>query len=168
MSPQGANTDSRTPQRGVPNRAVRKPLPHEVPLWLHPDKEDYFITVCCRERGRNQLADATIAPALIETIKHRNERGLWWAHVVMIMPDHVHLLVTFGSPNTRIQIVVSKWKEWTAKSLGIHWQRDFFEHRLRREESFREKADYVLANPVRAGLVKQAEDWPYVFIAEPW
>ena len=44
----------------------------------------------------------------------------------------------------------------------------FFEHRLRKEESFREKADYILANPVRAGLVERAEDWPYVFIAEPW
>ena len=33
-------------------------------------------------------------------------------------------------------------------------------------ESFREKADYVLSNPVRAGLVERVEDWPYVFIAE--
>jgi putative transposase len=63
---------------------------------------------------------------------------------------------------------VSKWKEWTAKTLKIQWQRDFFEHRLRREESFREKADYILANPVRVALVEKAENWPYVFIAEPW
>jgi REP element-mobilizing transposase RayT len=52
--------------------------------------------------------------------------------------------------------------------LGIRWQRDFFEHRLRSEESFREKADYVLANPVRAGLVECEEDWLYTFIANPW
>ena len=104
----------------------------------------------------------------METIKHRNERQVWYVHLAMIMPDHVHLLVTFGSPDARIQTVVSKWKEWTAKLLSIHWQRDFFEHRLRREESWREKADYVLANPVRAGLVKRFEDWPYTFIADPW
>ena len=104
----------------------------------------------------------------METIKHRNERQVWYVHLAMIMPDHVHLLVTFGSPDARIQTVVSKWKEWTAKSLGILWQRDFFEHRLRKEESFREKADYVLENPVRAGLVERWEDWPYIFIGEPW
>jgi putative transposase len=63
---------------------------------------------------------------------------------------------------------VSKWKEWTAKALGVRWQRDFFEHRLREDESFREKSDYILANPVRAGLVEKPEDWPYVFIADPW
>ena len=63
---------------------------------------------------------------------------------------------------------MSKWKEWTAKTLNIEWQRDFFEHRLRKEESFREKADYIFANPVRAGLVERSEGWPYFFIAQPW
>ncbi|MFN2621588.1 MAG: transposase [Chthoniobacterales bacterium] len=139
-----------------------------MPLWVDPNKEHYFITICCRRRGVNQLATLKIGPALIDTIKHRNTQQLWYAHLAVIIPDHVHLIVTFGSLDARIQTVVSKWKEWTAKSLGIRWQRDFFKHRLRREEGFREKAGYVFANPVRAGLVKQAEDWPYTFIADPW
>lgn len=84
------------------------------------------------------------------------------------MPDHVHLILAFPDGDERLQTIMSKWKEWTAKSLNIAWQRDFFEHRLRKEESFREKADYILANPVRAGLIEKAEDWPYVFIADPW
>jgi REP-associated tyrosine transposase len=75
------------------------------------------------------------------------------------MPDHVQLVVWFPEIEKRVQTIVSKWKEWTAKTLKIEWQRDFFEHRLQKEESFREKADYILANPVRAGLVERAEDW---------
>jgi hypothetical protein len=59
--------------------------------------------------------------------------------------------------------VVSGWKKWTASQLGIGWQRDFFEHRLRNDESARQKADYILYNPVRAGLVERPEDWPYVW-----
>jgi putative transposase len=78
------------------------------------------------------------------------------------MPDHVHLLLSFPNTEKPIQTIVSKWKEWTAKTLKIEWERDFFEHRLRREESLREKADYILANPIRAGLVSTEEDWPYV------
>ena len=54
----------------------------------------------------------------------------------------------------------------TAKELGIHWQDDFFEHRLRREESRRQKADYILANPVRAALVSRPEDWPHVYFGD--
>ncbi len=57
------------------------------------------------------------------------------------MPDHLHLLIWFPEIEKRVQIIVSKWKQWTAKTLKIDWQRDFFEHRLRKEESLREKAD---------------------------
>jgi REP-associated tyrosine transposase len=82
------------------------------------------------------------------------------------MPDQVHLLVSFPESGKRVQTIISKWKEWTAKTLGIDWQRDFFEHRLRNDESYREKANYIWANPVRAGLVSQIEEWPFVFIGE--
>jgi putative transposase len=41
------------------------------------------------------------------------------------------------------------------------WQRGFFDHLLRSEESYGQKWNYVRENPVRAGLVTRAEDWPY-------
>jgi len=147
-------------------KPVRKRLPHESPLWVDTSQADYFITICCKQRGRNQLALPTIANELFETIKYRNEQSVWYAHIALLMPDHAHLLLSFPEVEKRIQTTVSKWKEWTTKTLQIEWQRDFFEHRLRQEESFREKADYILANPVRAGFVKEPEDWPYVFIAD--
>ncbi|HZE58278.1 MAG TPA: hypothetical protein VE031_10530, partial [Chthoniobacterales bacterium] len=92
--------------------------------WLDPNKEDYFITICCQKRGRNQLAIPAIGPALIETIKHRNDRQIWYAHLAVVMPDHVHVVISFGRTDKRTQMIVSKWKEWTAKTLGIRWQRD--------------------------------------------
>lgn len=51
--------------------------------------------------------------------------------------------------------------------MGIEWQRDFFEHRLRSDESWSEKADYILANPVRKGLGTEVSQWPYVFLPHP-
>ena len=161
-------SNSRTPQRGVPTRPVRKRLAHNVPLWVDPSKAEYFVTVSYKQRGKNQLANPDIGYALLETIKHRNAQGIWYARLALLMPDHMHMIVSFPQSGKRMQTVVSKWKEWTAKSLKIEWQRDFFEHRLRRDENRREKADYILANPVRAGLVGKEEDWPYVFIADPW
>ena len=56
-----------------------------------------------------------------------------------------------------------------AKRLGwahaIVWQENFFDHRLRTDETLGGKADYILQNPVRAGLAKNIEDWPYVWKA---
>ena len=41
------------------------------------------------------------------------------------------------------------------------WQREFFDHILRSNESYSEKWNYVRANPVRAGCVSAAEEWKY-------
>jgi putative transposase len=144
----------------------RKSLPHDVPSWIDPQQEIYFLTINCRQRFANQLAIADRSERLFETVRHRQTQLLWWPHLLLLMPDHLHALMSFP-PSTRcFQSIVSKWKEWTAKQLGIVWQRDFFEHRLRREESRRNKADYILQNPVRKNLVERAEEWPFVYFAQ--
>ena len=76
------------------------------------------------------------------------------------MPDHVHFLLRF-TQDVGMKEAIECWKRYTATHADIRWQRDFFDHRLRRDENFEEKADYIRQNPVRAGLVKKAEDWPY-------
>jgi len=145
-------------------RRVRKQLPHDVPDWVDLDEAIYFVTICCQQRGIKQLTRVEIAQRLLESIEYRHRNADWYMHLALLMPDHVHLIASFPERAKNMQAVVSKWKEWTAKSIKVKWQRDFFEHRLRGDEGFDEKADYVRANPVRAGLVTNAEDWPYLFV----
>src|ERR1051326_7432319 len=141
----------------------RKMLPHEIPSWVDPQREIYFISINCEERFRNQLALADISERLFETIRHRQEKFLWRPYLVLLMPDHLHALLSFPPSGKPMKLVVRKWKEWTAKELGIDWQRDFFEHRLRHDESRREKAEYILQNPIRKKLVTRSQDWPFVY-----
>jgi len=58
---------------------------------------------------------------------------------------------------------ITAWKRFTAKNFNISWQRDFFDHRLRNNESLEEKALYIRRNPERANLISSYEDWPYVW-----
>ena len=143
----------------------RKTLPHDLPLWVDPQRKIYFITINCRERFSNQLASPEISARIFETVRHRQENFLWWPHLFLLMPDHLHALISFPPSGQPVQSVISQWKEWTAKAIGIVWQRDFFEHRLRRDESRRQKADYILENPVRKSFVARPEDWPFVYFA---
>jgi len=144
----------------------RKALPHEIPLWLDPQKEIYFITINCEERFKNQLALPDVSKRLFETVRHRQEKFLWWPYLFLLMPDHLHALLSFPPSGKTLQLVLSKWKEWTAKEIGIIWQRNFFEHRLRHDESRQEKADYILQNPVRKKLVAHPEEWPFVYFGD--
>ena len=148
------------------NRPQRKYLPHEIPLWVDPSKEVYCITINCQPRGLNQLALPEVVKPLFETIQHRQENFLWWPYLVLLMPDHLHALFSFPPSDRPIQMVIRKWKEWTAKTIGIQWQRSFFEHRLRHDESRWQKADYILQNPVRKGLITRAEEWPFVYFGD--
>lgn len=86
------------------------------------------------------------------------------------MPDHVHFFCAESSRsgNTSLSEFIQRWKEWTSKRLvqvlgqpAPVWQRQFFDHVLRQDESYTEKWNYVVENPVRAGLVTEAKAWPW-------
>ena len=141
----------------------RKWLRHDVPAWVSPEAAVFFVTLCCKPRGHNQLCTQEIAGPLFETVKHRVDRNAWFPYVFLLMPDHVHALLSFHPQGAGMKEVISLWKSWTARQLGIRWQRGFFDHRLRNDENHRDKANYIMLNPVRAGLVNHPSDWPYLW-----
>jgi putative transposase len=118
--------------------------------------------MCAAERGSNVFSDESVARVVLRATKHYHEMNRWYAHVFLVMPDHVHGLFSFPV-DVEMRKVVSAWKSFTAKETGVCWQRDFFEHRLRNEENFDAKADYIRENPVRANLCAHASEWPHVW-----
>ena len=76
------------------------------------------------------------------------------------MPDHLHALIT-NAPDKKLGELIGSWKRYVTRKTGIEWQKNFFDHRLRNDESWDEKAAYIRANPVRAGLIKENETWVY-------
>ncbi|MEM1057903.1 MAG: transposase [Verrucomicrobiota bacterium] len=145
--------------------AERKRLPHQTPDWVNLlDGPVFFLTICQdRRTTQDTLTDPKIAPTLLTSLVEAHARNHWYCHVALLMPDHVHALVTPGTKSLRK--CVRDWKHFTSRQLGIKWQADFFEHRLRKEESIRDKADYILQNPVRAKLIQSPEDWPHLWFA---
>ncbi len=116
------------------------------------------MTFCARERGGRVLLDC--AQKIIESAVYYHRIQRWHLHLIVIMPDHLHLLASFPSA-PGLRATVGAWKSFTAKAGGFSWQTDFFEHRLRAGESFEEKAHYVRMNPVRAGLCEDWAEWPH-------
>jgi REP element-mobilizing transposase RayT len=139
----------------------RKVLHHGIPSWVE-DGADFFITICTQPRRLNQLCDPDIAKKIHAAFNFYQNRGDLWLHLLVLMPDHLHAIMSFNAlPG--MQKSISEFKKFTAKSIGIKWQRGFFDHRLRRDESYIEKAHYIRMNPVRAGLCGKPEDWCYVW-----
>ena len=139
----------------------RHRLPHGTPFWV-TEGSVFFITINCKKRNDNQLCLSFTAGAIRESVAFRQRLGDWWIHLLVLMPDHLHLLAAFPREKEMRQVVF-KWKEYVAKKLGLRWQRDFFDHRLRDDENYIEKAHYVRMNPVRKGLCNTIEEWAYTW-----
>jgi putative transposase len=121
----------------------------------------YFVTFCAQDR-RKVLANSET----FDTIKTATAQLRKW-HVLaaVIMPDHVHLIVSpvenrelsVGDFSTGFKRVLRK----ILCSQPWEWQRGCFDRLLRSEDNLHNKWIYVQDNPVRHGLVQRPEDWPY-------
>jgi REP element-mobilizing transposase RayT len=82
------------------------------------------------------------------------------------MPNHVHLLVEVWQ--TPQSILLHKWKSYSTHQInrvlhreGKLWQDDYWDRYMRDEKHFVKVRDYIETNPVKAGLVKTPEQWPF-------
>ncbi|WP_425603732.1 REP-associated tyrosine transposase [Coraliomargarita parva] len=122
-----------------------------------------FLTVCTAKR-KPLLANTAVQELLVDVWC---ESDLWLVGRYVLMPDHLHL---FCAPACVEHPSVRKWAQywksrastrWPNRLEQPVWQSDVWDRQLRTGESYSEKWAYVRNNPVRHGLVKNAEDWPY-------
>ncbi|MCC6415656.1 MAG: hypothetical protein IT582_07085 [Opitutaceae bacterium] len=139
---------------------MRQPLAHTPPPFV-ADGAWFFLTICAEPRGANQLCQPTVAANLLADAALYHRQNSWVLHLFLLMPDHLHAIAAFPR-GSRMSESIRNWKRLTARRHGVHWQRNFFDHRLRSDEGLELKARYIRDNPVRAGLVPQAEAWPHV------
>ncbi len=144
----------------------RKTLNHDVPFWirdLDTEHPTFFITICTKTRGFNQLANDVVWPTLLKSVQHNESKKYWSCLLFLAMPDHVHGMFQFRGEKS-MHTVIANWKRWTAQTLKIQWQDGFFDHRLRSADSSIAKFSYILDNPVRAGYAENSDDWNYLYI----
>ena len=82
------------------------------------------------------------------------------------MPDHLHLVVEGTERSADLVKFVTGFKQRTSYAHGRAartrlWQDGFYDRVLRKDEATSAAVLYVLANPVRAGLVRSILDWPF-------
>jgi putative transposase len=83
------------------------------------------------------------------------------------MPDHIHLFCTpVKFPMTPLKRWMEFWQAeatrgWPQPVEKPIWQKDFFDRQIRSGESYHQKWLYLWENPIKEGLVKRPEDWPY-------
>jgi len=121
------------------------------------DQPLYFVTFCTLHR-RPLLANTEVYEKFRSYCTRAADHNVGVGRYV-IMPDHVHLFVR-GDNSFELGIWIRGLKRTLSSTPNV-WQPGFFDHILRSDESYSEKWNYVRENPVRAGFVREAEEWPY-------
>jgi putative transposase len=118
-----------------------------------------FLTVSTLNRQRG-IANLESHRALIRAWQNANA---WNVGNYVVMPDHIHLFCAPQDLECEIESWIAYWKRQFRKlqPSAPRFQSRGFHHRLRRSDNYETKVDYVLSNPVRAGLVEDADSWPF-------
>ena len=88
----------------------RKWLRHNIPTWVKPADEVFFVTVCCRERQKKSLLKSRIAAELISSIRFRSDRQTWFPIIALVVPDHVHMILRLGLESKGLSTEIRDWK----------------------------------------------------------
>lgn len=146
-----------------PSRGARGDS-HIPPEWVATDAV-FFITINCKPRGQNHLTAGDLPARLFDSITFLRDRRTWFPEMFLLMPDHLHALVSFSWEQDRgMNRVLADWKRYAATQFGISWQRDYFDHRIRSEQDHQSTWFYIRENPVRAGIVETYDQWPHVWL----
>jgi putative transposase len=125
----------------------------------------YSIT-CCTFSRRPWFTEAAIVEMVRSELLRSSDEDRFAVLAYCLMPDHVHLMVEGTSPTSDLPRFITKWKQRTgyahSRAIGtVLWQGGFFDHVLRAEEDRDALVRYLIANPIRAGIVVDVKDYPY-------
>ena len=125
----------------------------------------YHVTICTKNR-ETYFNDFECGRILVNQVKHFHHSKMVLSMAWVVMPDHFHWL--FKLENTlSLSGLIKRLKARSAidinryqGNIGSVWQRGFYDHAVRKEENIRQVARYIIANPLREGLVESIGDYP--------
>ena len=126
----------------------------------------YFVTTRCWE-GRNVFQVTENAEILVQTICRYRDQSHYSLHEFVVMPNHLHLLLT-PSPITSLEKAVQLIKGGSSHTIHKErensvkiWQEGFHDWTIRDAHDWQAKVEYIWLNPVRARLADSPKDWRF-------
>ena len=120
----------------------------------------YHITTTTK--NRTQIFSKFVnARLLINTMRQADTLSYTKTLAFIVMPDHVHWLLQL-TEGVSLSNVIKSMKSESAKAIGRPiWQAGYYDHALRKDEDIQTIARYIVANPIRAGLVTKVGDYSH-------
>ena len=139
---------------------------HRLRIGRHSEPGHAYLITTTTIAGQRWFDNLFTGRAVVRELVHAERACLATTFAYVVMPDHLHWLMQLR-PGADLSSTVGRVKGRSARSInrrlsrkGAVWQRAFHDHAIREEKELRVMARYVIANPLRAGLVESVGDYP--------
>jgi len=147
---------------------MKNQLPQRRNIRLSPEAYTgrvLHIIICTRKRTP-LFANEDIAYSVKQQILDLSHLKKVKIYAYVIMPDHIHLLVSPGEwakPGDYVRDIKGKLSAFLRKRFNVRniWQKGFYDHVMRKDEDLNSTAEYILNNPVRSGRADNWENYPW-------
>ena len=141
----------------------------------------FFLTICAYDK-QPHFSKSEITEIITSELEYRRQKREIRLFCYCLMPDHLHLLISFDDAYAKkigafgeraLQNWVSIFKRYTSRIVyqkcGISplWQKNFYDHVVRNDESLIGICEYILNNPVRRGITSSWEEYRYSKTVDP-
>ena len=145
---------------------------HECNGYAQPRKGRCSIAnqvyhVTSSTMGREPVfVDLDLGREVVKALRREHDAGHLESLAFVVMPDHFHWLFSLGSSRS-LSLAVNTAKSFATRRInskrgkcGRLWSPGFYDRAIRRDEDLVTVARYIVANPLRAGLVASVRDYP--------
>ncbi len=138
---------------------------HRLPRELYQGRVQCAFTLCVSDR-KNLFVSDQIFHDMEDILINVLMKTKCDAHIYLFMPNHCHLLVEGKSDESDLWKCIVEFKRksgyWLSRNqYSQEWQKDFYDHILRREDDLEKQVRYILGNPLRKGIVEDWNTYPY-------
>ena len=139
----------------------QRPRSHALRIGRYSLEGQIYLVTASTAHRESCFLDFGLARQAVLALREEEIMGRARTLSFVVMPDHLHWLLTLTSTAPLGRVVGS------VKSVVAHaarrpiWQKGFHDHALRKEEDVVGIARYIVRNPVRAGIVTRAGLYPH-------
>lgn len=138
---------------------------HRLSKECYRGEVSVSFTFCINDRVQT-FGDGDIVKIFTDILADTAKRAHCIVPVFCFMPDHQHAIFSGTAPEADLWQAAVSYKQKTGYWLlkhrpSVSWQKDFFDHIIRSDESLATHVRYILDNPVRRSFVQSWEEYPY-------
>jgi putative transposase len=139
---------------------------NRLPGYDYSVDHPIHVTLCTEKKQELFNTKESATTVINEIVKSSQDLG-FRILCYCLMPDHLHVVLSPGNSNYPLSKFLNIFKGRTTtilrRKMGFNkiWQQSGYDHIVRADEDLRVVTEYIMNNPVRKGIVKDSDDYPY-------